>query len=348
MPTGEGGAPNRAGAVAPAPRSATGATRWAYSESVSPLLELSAFVDGHEALAEDARESESLDADALDALASRRASDAASRLGAYLHAAESALERASRNASPDGDGRRAPQGGVSRFLSRAGAGGGAHRRRRPGGGARGGRGRGRPRAPRRAPVDGGDRRRPRGGGSRRRDGGARRARGAGRRRRAERVLRAAEAADLGMQAAETAASDDAEAAANRAPHAAARLALAALPALEHIAEDEAEPLAARLVATVLTSAASATAAADFEAFQSDAERVATENWLQRGIQDVRDASARGRNGAVLSRAARRSAPAARRRRRGWRRRRAAWTRTSISIFVARTRRRARFPRRRAR
>ena len=42
------------------------------------------------------------------------------------------------------DGRRAPQGGVSRFLSRAGAGGGAHRRRRPGGCARGGRGRGVP------------------------------------------------------------------------------------------------------------------------------------------------------------------------------------------------------------
>ena len=112
-----------------------------------------------------------------------------------------------------------------------------------------------------------------------------------------------------MQAAETAASDDAEAAANRAPHAAARLALAALPALEHIAEDEAEPLAARLVATVLTSAASATAAADFEAFQSDAERVATENWLQRGIQDVRDAT-RTLLGTETSVAARRGAYAA--------------------------------------
>ena len=277
-------------------------------ESVSPLLELSAFVDGHEALAEDARESESLDADALDALASRRASDAASRLGAYLHAAESALERASRNASPDGTDDALPKGECPVFFPAlalaavliAAAGPEAAREADAAGGV-----------PARlverlstaaidellaAAVPG-------------LRAAALAALAALGDDAARSECAAAEAADLGMQAAETAASDDAEAAANRAPHAAARLALAALPALEHIAEDEAEPLAARLVATVLTSAASATAAADFEAFQSDAERVATENWLQRGIQDVRDAT-RTLLGTETSVAARRGAYAA--------------------------------------
>jgi rotatin len=277
-------------------------------ESVSPLLELSAFVDGHEALAEEARESESLDADALDALASRRASDAASRLGAYLHAAESALERASRNASPDGTDDALPKGECPVFFPAlalaavliAAAGPEAAREADAAGGV-----------PARlverlstaaidellaAAVPG-------------LRAAALAALAALGDDTARSECAAAEAADLGMQAAETAASDDAEAAANRAPHAAARLALAALPALEHLAEDEAEPLAARLVATVLTSAASATAAADFEAFQSDAERVATENWLQRGIQDVRDATRR-LLGTESSVAARRGAYAA--------------------------------------
>ena len=277
-------------------------------ESVSPLLELSAFVDGHEALAEEARELESLDADALDALASRRASDAASRLGAYLHAAESALERASRNASPDGTDDALPKGECPVFFPAlalaavliAAAGPEAAREADAAGGV-----------PARlverlstaaidellaAAVPG-------------LRAAALAALAALGDDTARSECAAAEAADLGMQAAETAASDDAEAAANRAPHAAARLALAALPALEHLAEDEAEPLAARLVATVLTSAASATAAADFEAFQSDAERVATENWLQRGIQDVRDATRR-LLGTETSVAARRGAYAA--------------------------------------
>ena len=71
---------------------------------------------------------------------------------------------------------------------------------------------------------------------------------------------AAEAAERATHAAEVAARDDAAAAASRSPSDAARMTMEALPALDFIAEDESEPLAARLIATLLTATASATAA----------------------------------------------------------------------------------------
>ena len=71
---------------------------------------------------------------------------------------------------------------------------------------------------------------------------------------------AAEAAEHATHAAEVAARDDAAAAASRSPSDAARMTMEALPALDFIAEDESEPLAARLIATLLTATASATAA----------------------------------------------------------------------------------------
>jgi len=105
-----------------------------------------------------------------------------------------------------------------------------------------------------------------------------------------REVAAAEAADFGLLAAERAASDDATQAANRTPHDAAALATAALAALDHLAPNEAEPLAARLVATVLTSAASATASHELASYDSRAEQVASANWLERGIAGVRVAT----------------------------------------------------------
>ena len=122
---------------------------------------------------------------------------------------------------------------------------------------------------------------------------------------------AAEAADFGLLAAERAASDDATQAANRTPHDAAALATAALAALDHLAPNEAGPLAARLVATVLTSAASATASHELASYDSRAEQVASANWLERGIAGVRVATRQllahknpaGRRGAYAALAA---------------------------------------------
>ena len=295
-------------AVAPALATASAAgDALAVLESVSPLLELSE-VDGFDSLPEDTHREKALSAEELDAARGRRGADAAHRLGAYLHAVETALQRASRDASPDGTDDALPKGECPVFfpalalgavlVSAAG-----------------------PEVARAADRDGGVPARfverletaaidellaaavP----------GLRAASLAALAALGEDAARsecaAAEAADAGMQAAETAASDDAEAAANRTPHAAARLALAALPALEHLADDEAEPLAARLIATVLTSAASATAAADFGSYQSEAEEIASKNWLLRGVSDVRVAT-RALLGAESSVAARRGAYAA--------------------------------------
>ena len=62
---------------------------------------------------------------------------------------------------------------------------------------------------------------------------------------------AAEAAERATHAAEVAARDDAAGAASRSPSDAARMTMEALPALDFIAEDESEPLAARLIACLL-------------------------------------------------------------------------------------------------
>ena len=99
---------------------------------------------------------------------------------------------------------------------------------------------------------------------------------------------AAEAAERATHAAEVAARDDAAAAASRSPSDAARMTMEALPALDFIAEDESEPLAARLVATLLTATASATAAVP-EGAESDAGADVFEERrrLGDGVEDAR-------------------------------------------------------------
>ena len=295
-------------ALAVAPALATPAAAGdalAVLESVSPLLELSDRPpDGHEALEEETNVDGTLSSAA-------RASEVASRLGAYLHAVENALERASRHASPDGTDDALPKGECPVFFPAlalaavliAAAGPETAREAERAGGV-----------PARlverlataaidellaAAVPG----------LRAASLAALAALGDDT---ARSECAAAEAADAGLRAAETAASDDAEAAADRTPHSAARLALAALPSLEHLADDEAEPLAARLMASVLTSAASAVAAADLDAEADSAERAASRNWLSRGVEDVRvatrallraETSAAGRRGAYAALAA---------------------------------------------
>ena len=96
---------------------------------------------------------------------------------------------------------------------------------------------------------------------------------------------AAEAAERATHAAETASKDDAAVAASRSPGEAARMTIEALPALDFIAEDESEPLAARLIATLLTATASATAAAPEDADLHERRR------LGDGVEDARLATA---------------------------------------------------------
>ena len=96
---------------------------------------------------------------------------------------------------------------------------------------------------------------------------------------------AAEAAERATHAAETASKDDAAVAASRSPGEAARMTIEALPALDFIAEDESEPLAARLIATLLTATASATAAAPEDADLHERKR------LGDGVEDARLATA---------------------------------------------------------
>ena len=99
---------------------------------------------------------------------------------------------------------------------------------------------------------------------------------------------AAEAAERATHAAEVAARDDAAAAASRSPTDAARMTMEALPALDFIAEDESEPLAARLVATLLTATASATAAVPEGAESSAGADVFEERRrLGDGVEDAR-------------------------------------------------------------
>jgi hypothetical protein len=116
---------------------------------------------------------------------------------------------------------------------------------------------------------------------------------------------AAEAAERGMSAAAAAASHDATAAAARTPKAAASLAREALPALDFIADDEAGPLAARLVATILTATASATAAHDGRASKDQHRYLAEGVEAARGATRdlIRHGSAATRNGAYAALAA---------------------------------------------